>query len=196
MLRRRYSPRQRESRVKRKLFSSSSAWVRWGALAAGLAGVLSIVGNYLLLTYPENLSLVTVLLAVSSFFVLLGLTGFHALQKERYERLGRGAFYLLVAAYVAQILGVAVLSVDQAIWWLHWIGAVGALVGYVLYGTATTRAGVLPRWCGEAFIVAYSVATVLPGYGGILFGLIWLALGYALWSRRNTVAGEQPTRAH
>ena len=173
---------------------SSSAWIRWGALAAALAGVLSIVNNYLLLTYPELSSLVTVLSAVTSFFVLLGLTGFHALQKEKYGRLGWAAFYTLVAAYVAQILGIAVLLVDQTVWWLLWIGAVGALVGYVLYGTVTTRVGVLPRWCGEAFIVAYSVGIVLPGYGGILFGLIWLALGYALWSRRNTVTGQQPPR--
>jgi len=192
---RRYSSRQRESRVKRILLVSSSAWIRWGALAAALAGVLSIVSNYLLLIYPEATSLGIVLSIVSALLILLGLTGFHTLQKEKYGRLGRAAFYTLVAAYVAQILGTAVLSVDQSIWWLSWIGAVGALVGYVLYGTASTRAGVLPRWCGEAFIVAYSVATVLPGYGGILFGLIWLALGYALWSRRNTVAGEQPTRA-
>ena len=173
---------------------SSSAWIRWGALAAALAGVLSIVNNYLLLTYPELSSLVTVLFAVTSFFVLLGLTGFHTLQKDKYGRLGWAAFYTLVAAYVAQILGIAVLLMDQTVWWLLWIGAVGALVGYVLYGTVTTRVGVLPRWCGEALIVAYSVSIVLPGYGGILFGLIWLALGYALWSRRNTVTGQQPTR--
>ncbi len=34
----------------------------------------------------------------------------------------------------------------------------------------------------------------LGNYGGtILYGLLWLALGYALWSRRG-MAAEQPSR--
>jgi hypothetical protein len=31
------------------------------------------------------------------------------------------------------------------------------------------------------------------GAGEILFGLLWIALGYVLWSRRGTAA-EQPSR--
>jgi hypothetical protein len=156
--------------------------------------MLSLAGSYVLVTSPEVPTSVLALLPVEFSFILLGLSGFHTLQKERYGLLGRAAFYTLVAAYVVQILGVVVLLMDQNIWLLSWIGYVGGLVGYVFYGTATTRAGVLPRWCGEAFIIAYCVAIILPGYGTILFGLIWLALGYALWSRRSTVAGEQPAR--
>ena len=156
--------------------------------------MISLAGSYLFLTHPELLTSVLAVVLVQCFFVLLGLKGFHTLQRARYGRLGQAAFYTLVAAYLLQISGVAVLFVDQTIWWLTWIGYVGALVGYVLHGTATTRAGVLPRWCGEAFIIAYCATVILPGYGNLLFGLLWLALGYALWSRRNVVVGEQPTR--
>ena len=81
------------------------------------------------------------------------------------------------------------------------------LVGFVLYGAATLQARVLPRWCGIAFIVFLPVAILLGGYAPILggvastfggyapiwIGLVWLALGYVLWSNRGTAA-EQPSR--
>ena len=34
---------------------------------------------------------------------------------------------------------------------------------------------------------------ILEGYGEVVFGLLWLAVGYALWSRRGT-AEERPSR--
>ncbi len=81
------------------------------------------------------------------------------------------------------------------------------LVGFVLYGAATLQARVLPRWCGIAFIVFLPVAILLGGYAPILggvastfggyapiwIGLVWLALGYVLWSHRGAAA-EQPSR--
>ena len=66
------------------------------------------------------------------------------------------------------------------------------VVGFVLYGAATLQARVLPRWCGIGFIVG-PLMFVLGDLGGILFGLLWLALGYVLWSQRDTSVG-QPSR--
>ena len=64
-------------------------------------------------------------------------------------------------------------------------------------GAATLRAGVLARWCGALLIVAVlgiPIYFALGNYGGaILYGLLWLALGYVLWSRREA-ATEQPSR--
>ena len=54
------------------------------------------------------------------------------------------------------------------------------------------QARVLPRWCGTAIIVALFLF-LLGDFGGILFGLVWLALGYVLWSRRE-VSDQQPSR--
>ena len=49
------------------------------------------------------------------------------------------------------------------------------MVGLILYGAATLQAKVLPRWCGIAFIVVLPVTILLGDYGGMFFGLVWLA---------------------
>ena len=66
------------------------------------------------------------------------------------------------------------------------VGGVGILIGLVLYGAATLQARVLPRWCGIALIVSLPVTILLGAYGGILFGVVWIALGYVLWTQRST----------
>jgi hypothetical protein len=80
-----------------------------------------------------------------------------------------------------------------------------ALVGFVLYGAATLQARVLPLWCAVPFIAALPAAIALVwirpllGLGegasttSILFGLAWLALGYALYSRGRE-SGELTSR--
>ena len=72
--------------------------------------------------------------------------------------------------------------------------AKSARLGEASGATQQLRARVLPRWYGLALIVALPVSLPLTGYGTTLFGLILLALGYALWARRG-VAAEQSSRA-
>lgn len=73
-------------------------------------------------------------------------------------------------------------------------------------GLAILQAKVLPRWCGVAFIVAVpgalassiALAWIIPESVFtsmfIMFGIAWLALGYALWARREAPAVQQPHR--
>ena len=72
--------------------------------------------------------------------------------------------------------------------WMSLPGTLGMLVGFMLYGLATLRAGLLPRWCGFALIgvVAVSVfgAILSAGAAFVAVGLIWVALGYALWPEK------------
>ena len=82
--------------------------------------------------------------------------------------------------------------------WLGW-GALGFLGGFMLYGVATLRAKVLPRWCGIVFIVALPAALALSiplSFVSlfIVFGLAWLALGYALWLHRGASTVQRPRR--
>ena len=73
------------------------------------------------------------------------------------------------------------------------LGLAGLLVGFVLSGVATLMAGLLPRWCGLLLIVCLPLAGAVAGVlgepgGGIALGLVWLALGYVLASRRDLLA--------
>ncbi len=119
----------------------------------------------------------------------------HALQKDNYGRIGRGGFWTVVVASVAQVVGLIVflLGSEALIWLVFPVGFLAVPVGLILYGAATLQAKVLPRWCGLGLIIIPPITVVLGDYGGIVFGLLWVALGYALWARRDTVA-EQPSR--
>jgi uncharacterized protein YjbI with pentapeptide repeats len=76
------------------------------------------------------------------------------------------------------------------------LGVLGTLVGIVLLGIATLRARVLPRWCGAALIGVLPVSVALHYWvipvGGLAFGLVWLALGYVLWSHRGAEPRWRP----
>jgi hypothetical protein len=135
------------------------------------------------------------LFVVALLLTATGLIALHRLQKDSYGSLGRAGFYVTLAAIVARILGALVfLAGSSALEWISPPATAAMLVGFVLYGIATLRARVLPRWYGLALIVALPVSLPLEGYGTALFGLILLALGYALWLRRD-FATEQPSRA-
>ncbi len=86
------------------------------------------------------------------------------------------------------------MSGSAALEWLIPIGSLAVLIGFVLYGVATLQARVLPRWCGVGLIVGLPVTIVLGEiWGFVAFGLLWLALGYTLWSRREATV-QQPMR--
>jgi hypothetical protein len=184
--------------------------VRWGGLAAMLASVAFMV----LVLIPKARDgspfyiFGSVLLFVAVWLLLLvALGGFHALQKEHYGRIGRAGFYTVIvgasAMIVIQLLTwVGVTLGITALVFPDPVGLLIVMVGFVLYGVATLQARVLPRWCGVGLIVGVPVligiSVVSEEYGemlgGILFGLLWLALGYVLWSESGTAA-EHPARA-
>jgi hypothetical protein len=182
---------------------SSSDLIRWGGIAAMAAGVVWIISGILAIVYqgvhaPGTFAdyLVEGTFAVGLVLTVVGMVGLHTLQKENYGRIGRAGFYTVVVASLGQVLGTVVLLAGSAAlaWLVFPVGVLAVLVGFVLYGAATLRARVLPRWCGVGLIVGLPVAIALGLYGGnILFGLLWLALGYVLWSRREA-ATAQPLR--
>jgi hypothetical protein len=90
---------------------------------------------------------------------------------------------------------VVFLAGSSALEWISLPGTLGMLVGFVVYGSATLRAGVLPRWYGLALTVSMPLslplAVPLAVHGTALFGLILAVLGLTLWSRRGA-AGQRP----
>lgn len=128
---------------------------------------------------------------VALVLVLVRLIGLHAQQKENYGRIGQAGFYTVVKASFVQILGLVVLLLGSAVLeWLIPIGSLAVLVGFVLYGTATLQARVLPRWCGVGLIVGLPVTIFLGEiWGFVVFGILWLALGVrALVEKERTAS--------
>src|SRR5215207_1248551 len=168
--------------------------------------------------YPVLYILSGVSSVVAFLLVPVEMVGFHVLQRHSYGREAREALFglwLVVVGSLVVLLGGVVFftlgeagDVLQATPPLVWValGLLGLVVGLVsmvvefaLYGVATLQAKVLPRWCGVAFIAALPVALALSvslhfSSMFIVFGLAWLALGYALWARREALAVQQPRR--
>ncbi len=182
---------------------SSAELVRWGVLGAFLAGVAWVVSGLISLAIPgqgtEEIGsysyyLLETMFCVASVGMLGGLVGLHARQVPSYGVLGATGFYAAFIGTALMLLSTVatVLVGREVLDWLFVLGFLGACVGLVLLGAATLRAGVLPRWCGVLLIVAVfgiPVYFALGDYGGaILYGLLWLALGYTLWSQSGTAA--------
>jgi hypothetical protein len=134
---------------------------------------------------------------------VIGLVGFHTLQQRNYGRIGRAGLYTTIGSIVIfefLLLAGLFLGSTGGLEWLVLVGLLGTLVGLVLYGAATLQAGVLPRWCGILFIILEPGIIFLGSaaagdyYSIIWSGLIWVALGYGLFSHRGSVAAQRPSR--
>lgn len=176
---------------------SSSELVRWGGIGFMLGGVVWIIFNLLTLDLspeatPGHFPLVLYIVAV--VLSVVGVVGLHALQKNNYGRIGRGGFYTVVVSSAAIVLEAVffLLAGSVALLWLNLVGALGVVVGFVLYGAATLQAKVLPGWYGVALIIFLPVSYVLGAYGNTWVGLVQLALGYVLWARRAEVPSAEP----
>jgi len=165
-------------------------------LAAIAGGVVWVVDSgLLLLDMPPESVMNDVLFIVAALFTIGGVVGFHAVQKDDYGRIGRGGFWTVVVATLAIVVGLIVsLLGNTALERLELfpVGTFAVFVGFALYGAATLQARVLSRWCGLGFIVG-PFMFLIGNFGGILFGLLWLALGYTLWSQEDKSVG-QPSR--
>jgi hypothetical protein len=169
--------------------------VRLGALGALLAGVAwTVLGLVDILTLSGRGSevlnsafLEAMLYLVALVGTLGGIVGLHARQTPSYGKLG-------AAGFLAAFTGTAILLVGLTLsfltggefgtTFLDFILGTGlwlVLVGFVLLGVATLRLEALPRWCGVALIVCLPLAITLGDYGGgIVLGLLWLSVSYAL----------------
>jgi len=163
-----------------------------------------------------------------ALFGLLGIGGIYARQVEETGWLGLAGylmlslFYALTVAFsfteafvtpllateapkfVENILGLAFGTFGEnlgGISGLYLLAAVVFILGGLLFGIATFRAGVLPRWAGA--LLAFG--TVSPAVFSLFLphpqdrilavpiGLALIWLGYALWSERREPASQPST---
>jgi len=161
------------------------------------AGVLFVLYALLGLAVGkgDEPSILDLLGIVGYVLEVVGLLGFHALQGSNYGRIGRAGLYTTIGAIVVWevLLLTSLLGGAVGLGWLVVVGVLGSLVGLVLYGAATLQARVLPRWCGILFILLMPgiilFGSLASGNLSIIWsGLVWGALGYALWSQSSSSA--------
>lgn len=160
------------------------------------------------------------------FFGLFGMVGLYVRQAEKSGWLGLAGFLLFsiwlalvmpfsfveafilprlateLPKFVAGFLGIFTgipSEIDLGVLPMFWkISDPMYLVGPLLFGIATFRAGILPRWAGALFVVGSTLApvgalAVPPEYQPLVLapnGLALVWLGFALFSERRVKTSE------
>ena len=171
-------------------------------------------------------AIITPVKTVMGLLFLLGMTGLYARQVEEAGWLGLAGYLLLslmwalqTAFIFAEAFILPLLATAAPTFVESYLGIVNGhpgamnvgtlaaiynlligipyMLGGLLFGIATFRAGILPRWPAGLLAVAAAVtpaAALLPHeiqrYAGIPVGLALAWLGYALWSERRAPATE------
>jgi hypothetical protein len=204
--------------------------IRWSGVISVLAGAfyalaafLHPVGEDLAAINHPNWAPAHLLYWVAVVLIQLGLVGLYARQADRIGWLGLigfvlafigtafvGAIVFMVAALLPLIAATSPAVINQATTppvFAVLILVLGYGLGYILFGVATMRAGVLPRWSGLLLIIGVSLfmiseaplfdrmlSHVIVTLGDIVFGLGLAWMGFALWSeKRVPVSKGQPS---
>jgi hypothetical protein len=188
-----------------------------GGLASTAAGLLLLLGHLLDLGGdPEYGTVLGGTLVLMAHVVLVfALVALYAAQAEQSGLLGSLGMVLSVVGttlvsgvVLVEIAGASGAEVDAVLGAglpgaLALLGGLAFLIGLILFGAATMRAGVFPRWAGLLLIVgdvvfglgsfAGSAATIFEILGAALTcaALVWL--GFSLLSGSGTSA-RRPAR--
>lgn len=172
-------------------------------IAAVLAGVLYIGQALIEFVEPQaavfnSLSdyAIEVAFAAALLFTLAGLIGLYLLHGKRLGRIGMSGFIAATVGTASMFVSAAATAVagQDALGLFIFIGVLLALVGVILFGIGIIRARVLPRWVGAALLLGLPVTVAVDGPGGaILLGIAWIAIGYALGSKREDESMTSPT---
>lgn len=166
---------------------------QWAAGAAFLAGV-AYIADALRLLGPGSSAALTHLVAI--VLTLVAAVSLHVVQQSRYGSVGWIGVGIVAVALVAQAVGrLSELSGSGALEGLVFpLGVLVMVAGLVVYGVATWRAAVLPRWVAIGLVVVPPLAIVAAvtfeeigldaEHGEVLLGLLWVVVAYALWSTK------------
>ena len=176
------------------------------------AGILLLLGHIVNLGGGAEYGTVLGGTLVLSAHVLLvfALVSLWAVQAEPSGSLGAAGMVLSVlgttlncAAVLAEIAGASGADVEAVVaeglpGTITLLGGLAFLIGLILFGIATMRAGVLPRWAGALLIlgdVVFAVGTfagsaslIVEVLGALITCAAFVWLGLALLSASNTSA--------
>jgi uncharacterized membrane protein YvlD (DUF360 family) len=163
-----------------------------GSASGHRRGVFESSGDYLF----------QIVLAAAFALTLVAIEGLHSLQRSssRYGRIGAAGALITFIGYalIVVVTALALMIAEGSLQSIRLIGAAAVLLGSILLGVMTIRARVLPWWCGVLLIVALplgDISDMVVGVGseGVVFGMVWGLLGYAML-QRTRVGGTRLTR--
>jgi hypothetical protein len=194
---------------------SSTKLIRWGGLAATLAGVSLIVQQLFQLVSPDPTTggwLATHTLGyIGLAFGLLGQVSIFAFQSDKLSKGGTNGFILgflgnalTVGAAFMNTFIVPVLTTSNPdllaptgplfagpLGMIILLASLLVTVGFIMFGIATARAGVLPAtaaWLVVStawFGMAAIFSPVVFAVAGAVFGFANAWLGWAVWSSKG-----------
>lgn len=195
---------------------SSSGLIRWGGLAALVSGVASVIGDLLRLfvdvesaesatTAPY--AFVFLMYLVGAALLLIGLVGIYASQSEEAGVLGLVGFLvaflgtvLLAGTLWFELFITPALAVEAPRLAEAELGLAGfilsfllVVLGWLLFGAATLRARVYPRWPAVLLIVGVVVSFFPIPLSGVVFSVAVAWMGFVLFTRTGATA-QQPSR--
>ncbi len=195
---------------------SSSNLIRLAGLAALISGVLAAIGDLLRLVVDvedpgsattASYAIVFLLYLISTALLLLGLVGLYISQSQAAGILGLVGFLvaflgtvLLAGALWFELFITPALATEAPGLLEAELGLPGFIlmllfgtVGWVLFGVATLRAGVYPRWAAILLIVGGAIAFFPLPLAGIIFSVTVAYLGFLLFTGQ-VGSDEQPSR--
>lgn len=209
--------------------------IRWSGLSLMLGGI-AIALHYL--THPPGETaqytlyplwgLAHWLGGIASLLILFGLVGVYLRQSEKVGVLGVIGFVLAFAGSALDVGGQVIFGAiiqpfiaAQAPEWLDPVSPFASstklalaliylplLLGYVLLGLATLRAGIFPRLGSWLIILAVPIGVlgiafvgssfqgILQVLGGLVLGFGLLIWGYALWSGKGETTSNADSFPH
>ncbi len=166
---------------------SSTNLIRWGGLAAIIAGIMRGVNSFL----PSSLPSVTLelLYLLTDIFIILGMIGLYGFQHQESKLWGFWGFLLA-------IIGIGVIRTGTISGVkMYAIGASIFVVGLSLFAIGSWIAHKLPRWIAVVWILSTIIGFVgyfLPVFSllfvvsGVLFGVGFAGAGFQAWSKTST----------
>ena len=184
----------------------TSSLIRWGELLGAVLGGLAWLASVLVDSASGQQQPLFLVYSIAWLGTLGGLVGLYARQASNYLLLGMSSFF---AAFLGATLALAgtllnLLSrgdlLQQGFYeqtlglglFITLIGVAVFGVGFTLLGVGSLLGRTIPLWVGVAMIVAPLLAWLWEGYGAIVLGVVWLAVGYALWLARAEADQQRP----
>lgn len=179
---------------------STSNLVRSGGIAAALGGILFTAKAYAdrndAPPWPTDAT--DAFVFVIPLLFVIGVSGLYAVSRGRLGGLGTFGLLLSIVGFATGVVGSIGVRFVDGFWFVFVLGMLLGLVGLALAGIPVIRERLLGPWSFLPLILGlYGVFTLMTGdpansgFGRtiglvlwVLFGLLWVTLGYALLSVR------------